>query len=114
MTISTFARPVPPLQRARCTHGDITWREAGNGPALVLLHGIGSGAASWLGQFEGFGDRYRVLAWDAPGYGESAPLDELKPLAAHYEQAVAEWLDAAQVSSAIVVGHSLGAIVAAA
>ena len=111
-SLSTLA--VPSLQRARCTHGDITWREAGTGPALVLLHGIGSGAASWQGQFEGFGDRYRVLAWDAPGYGESAPLNESKPLGAHYAQAVAEWLQAAQVERAIVVGHSLGAIVAAA
>jgi pimeloyl-ACP methyl ester carboxylesterase len=114
MSTSTIAQLVPPLQRARCSHGDITWRESGTGPALVLLHGIGSGAASWQGQFEGFGDRYRVLAWDAPGYGESAPLNELKPLGEHYAQAVAEWLEVAQVEQAIVVGHSLGAIVAAA
>ena len=114
MSTSLSTSSVPPLQRARCSHGDITWREAGTGPAVVLLHGIGSGAASWQGQFEGFGERYRVLAWDAPGYGESAPLIEGKPVGAHYAQAVADWLEAAQVKQAIVVGHSLGAIVAAA
>ena len=38
---------------------------------LVLLHGIGSGAASWVQQFEGLGATRRVLAWDAPGYGAS-------------------------------------------
>ncbi|HET9764542.1 MAG TPA: hypothetical protein VFR50_13565, partial [Casimicrobiaceae bacterium] len=30
----------------------ISYREAGAGPALVLLHGVGSSSASWLFQFE--------------------------------------------------------------
>lgn len=104
-----------PLQRAACRHGRLTWREAGAGPALVLLHGIGSGALSWAGQLEGFAATHRVLAWDAPGYGESDPLREDEPYAADYAGVLAEWLDAAGVREpAVLVGHSLGALVAAA
>ena len=43
-------------------------REAGSGRAIVLLHGIGSGAASWLQVAQGLRQRARVIAWDAPGY----------------------------------------------
>lgn len=105
---------VPPLSRARVAHGDITWREAGTGPALVLLHGIGSGAASWAAQFDAFAATHRVIAWDAPGYGESAPLTTTTPLAGDYADALAQLLTAARVQTPVVLGHSLGALVAAA
>lgn len=104
----------PPLQRVRCTHGDVAWREAGSGAPLVLLHGIGSGSASWAGQFEGLSATHRVIAWDAPGYGKSAALDVPLPLAGDYVRVLAEWLAAIDVQAPCVVGHSLGAIVAAA
>lgn len=104
----------PPLRRTRLPHGELAWREAGQGPALVLLHGIGSGSGSWVGQFEGLAGRWRVLAWDAPGYGDSAPLTLERPLADDYAEALAAWLDAADVGPAVVLGHSLGALVAAA
>lgn len=105
---------LPPLRRVRCSHGELAWREAGTGPALVLLHGIGSGSASWLGQLDGLAGRFRVLAWDAPGYGGSAPLREAQPLARHYVQALDEGLQALDVEAPLLLGHSLGAIVAAA
>lgn len=103
------------LHRAACAHGQIAWREAGHGTPLLLLHGIGSGSGSWGGQFEGLAQAYRVLAWDAPGYGDSDPLAVARPLAGDYAAALTDLLAAAQVQQpVIVVGHSLGAIVAAA
>jgi pimeloyl-ACP methyl ester carboxylesterase len=59
--------------------GTIGYREAPGEAPLVLLHGIGSGATSWVRQLEAFGGRFRVLAWDAPGYGESDPLPAAQP-----------------------------------
>jgi pimeloyl-ACP methyl ester carboxylesterase len=108
-----------PLQRMECKHGALTWREAGpksetNGPTLVLLHGIGSGALSWAAQLEAFGRTQRVLAWDAPGYGESSPLPTKKPLATDYAQVLDEWLDHCGVHDLVLVGHSLGALMAGA
>ena len=81
---------------------------------LVLLHGIGSGAASWVQQLEVLGTTRRVLAWDAPGYGESAPVDPLSPVAADYAAVLRAWLDALGIARCVLVGHSLGAIVAGA
>jgi pimeloyl-ACP methyl ester carboxylesterase len=56
--------------------GDATFSywEAGSGPPLVLLHGIGSAAASFRYQLEALSARFRVAAWDAPGYGASTAL----------------------------------------
>jgi pimeloyl-ACP methyl ester carboxylesterase len=107
-----FALPL--LQRTAHAEGVIAWREAGQGVPLVLLHGIGSGSGSWGGQFEAFASTHRVIAWDAPGYGGSDPLSNQKPLAIDYASALDRLLDELNVDEAIVLGHSLGAIVAAA
>jgi pimeloyl-ACP methyl ester carboxylesterase len=93
--------------------GALTWREAGRGPALVLLHGIGSGAASFAGQLAGLSDTHRVIAWDAPGYGESAPLPNPRPMAVDYADALSQLLDHLGIGELVLVGHSLGALVAA-
>jgi pimeloyl-ACP methyl ester carboxylesterase len=79
---------------------------------LVLLHGIGSGAASWVQQFEGLGAMRRVLAWDAPGYGASTPVAAESPVASDYAGILNEWLDALGIERCVLLGHSLGAIIA--
>src|SRR5262245_46878990 len=53
-------------------------------PAVVLLHGIGSGAGSWLEVALALAPSARVIAWDAPGYGASTPLAPARPRAADY------------------------------
>lgn len=81
---------------------------------LVLLHGIGSGSGSWVRQLEAFGDAREVLAWDAPGYGASTPVPAPRPQAQDYGTRVWAWLDALGVTEPVtLVGHSLGAIMAA-
>ena len=105
---------LPPLQHAALAHGSLAWREAGQGLPLLLLHGIGSGAASWAGQFDAFAGQHRVIAWDAPGYGSSAPLRSEQARATDYAHALNALLDHLGIDEALVVGHSLGAIVAAA
>ncbi len=92
--------------------GRIAWREAGVGAPLVLLHGIGSNAGSWARQMKAF-PGYRVLAWDAPGYGASSPLQQDWPDAGDYARALSAWLDALSLSRVALVGHSLGCLMAA-
>lgn len=87
-------------------------RAAHDALPLVLLHGIGSGAASWVQQLEAAGASRRVLAWDAPGYGESTPVAAMSPVARDYAAVLGEWLDALGVEHCVLVGHSLGAIIA--
>ncbi|MFM0695192.1 alpha/beta fold hydrolase [Paraburkholderia graminis] len=79
---------------------------------LVLLHGIGSGAASWVQQFEALSASRRVLAWDAPGYGESTPVAAASPAATDYASLLYEWLEKLGIERCVLVGHSLGAIIA--
>ncbi len=103
-----------PLATRRAGGGIVSYREAGTGPALVLLHGIGNQSGSWVRQLEAFGARFRAVAWDAPGYGESDRLPAESPTAADYAGALAGLLDALGVARAVLVGSSLGALVAGA
>jgi pimeloyl-ACP methyl ester carboxylesterase len=101
---------------SRCLSG-IGYREAGGAVhaaklPVVLLHGIGSGAASWVQQLDALGTQRRVLAWDAPGYGESMPVGPASPQAIDYADALLKWLDALDIERCVLVGHSLGAIIA--
>ena len=103
-----------PLHHADTPLGRLAYRCAGTGAPLVLLHGIGSGSASWLRQLQGLSDRCTVLAWDAPGYGESSPLPQASPTASDYAVHLWAWLDAIGVDRIHLVGHSLGALMAGA
>ena len=83
-------------------------------PPVVLLHGIGSGAGSWLHCALALSGSARVIAWDAPGYGASSPLAAARPMAGDYAARLHELLAAIGVDSCVLVGHSLGALTAAA
>lgn len=86
--------------------------EAGRGFPLVLLHGIGSSGASWVGQLRALSRNHRVLAWDAPGYMKSAPLLQAAPVAADYARKLNALLDYLDIRSCYLLGHSLGALIA--
>jgi pimeloyl-ACP methyl ester carboxylesterase len=88
----------------------ITYRESGSkdAPALILLHGIGSTSSGWRLQYGPLGERFRVIAWDAPGYGGSAPLAGEAPPVEAYARALAALLDALGVRTAIVGTNSWG------
>ena len=78
---------------ANTAGGAITYLEAGHGPPLVLLHGIGSGSGSWSAQIERFSGDYRVVAWDAPGYGGSDPVVPASPAATDYAARLDSFLE---------------------
>ena len=116
-----------PVRIVAAAHHRIAIREAGApnaalaGPAaiaapmaLVLLHGIGSGSSSWLYQFEQLGQQVHTIAWDAPGYGDSALLDRDRPDAPAFAAALAALVDTLGLSRFVLVAQSLGAIIATA
>lgn len=78
---------------------------------LVCLHGISSNSRSWRHQLAGLGERYRVIAWDAPGYGRSD--DPPGPFAmSYFADRLAGLLEALGLEKAVIVGLSMGGVVA--
>ena len=105
---------LPPLETVRRNGRAIAYRAAGEGAPLLLLHGIGSGSASWEPQFAGLAGRFRVIAWDTPGYGGSDALPGERPVSGAYGDAVADLLDGLALERVHLLGHSLGGLIAAA
>jgi pimeloyl-ACP methyl ester carboxylesterase len=93
----------------RC--GAVAALEAGEGPPLVLLHGLGGTKISFLPTVAALAERHRLIALDLPGFGDSD-----KPIGPYDAQFMAEWtyaaLDALQLSRTHLLGHSLGGRVA--
>jgi 3-oxoadipate enol-lactonase len=86
--------------------------EAAGDPAstpLVFLHGIGGAARAWRGQLDYFGDRYRAVAWDMPGYGGSAPLATVS--IATLADALQDFLRQIGAKKPVLVGHSIGGMI---
>jgi 3-oxoadipate enol-lactonase/3-oxoadipate enol-lactonase/4-carboxymuconolactone decarboxylase len=79
-----------------------------NDPVL-LLHGQPGAAADWERLRAAMGDRVRTIAVDRPGWDGRSPVTDLSGNA----RAALSALDAAGAARATVVGHSLGAAVAA-
>jgi pimeloyl-ACP methyl ester carboxylesterase len=93
----------------------LTWEgRDGPGPTVVWLHGIGSNAGSFRTVFDHMPARFRLVSWNAPGYGGSRPLDAPWPIAQDYAEALRGFLDALHVERVVLVGHSLGTLIASA
>ncbi|MES2912680.1 MAG: alpha/beta hydrolase [Pseudomonadota bacterium] len=117
----TLAQRLQRFAPARVTTplGEIEFRQAGagvQGVTHVLLHGIGSGSGSWVMQLEAAAitEGKRVLAWEAPGYGHSSPVLPAVPDASDYAARLWALLDTLLITEPVtLVGHSLGALMAA-
>ena len=81
-------------------------------PLVLAIHGITSTSRTWLATARALGDRAALLAPDLRGRGHSIELPPVVGLDAHVRDMVAV-LDAAGLERAVVVGHSLGAYIAA-
>ncbi len=97
---------LPELRRS----GPIAWREAGSGPVLVLLHGLGGSSKTWAEQYRAFAPSHRVIGWDAPGFGASEALAEAD--ADLWADALAGLMDRLGVATAALLGHSMGGVIA--
>lgn len=84
-----------------------------DGEAYIFLHGISSGAKSWVKQFLSIGSTCRLIAWDAPGYGDSRTLSTSTPNALSYAEQLEGLVEELGLSIPFtLVGHSLGALIA--
>jgi pimeloyl-ACP methyl ester carboxylesterase len=118
------AAPVPEEQRFPAGTGftaryvvvegtRIRYIDAGLGPAVVFLHGLGASMYAWrktLGAVQAAG--YRVVAFDNRGFGFSdEPAGGYDNAA--YAQLLAALMDSLHLVDAVLVGHSMGGAIAA-
>ena len=90
----------------------VRYADRGSGDSVVLLiHGFGGDLDNWLFNLDTLAEKHRTLALDLPGHGESGktiPEPSLKGLA----KFVSKFLEVVDVTSAHIVGHSMGGAIA--
>ncbi len=86
----------------------------GEGEVFILLHGISSGAYSWIKQLQDSTIKQRLIAWNAPGYGKSDALEIDHPMGDDYAARLLKFVDELGLDRFTLVGHSLGAMMASA
>jgi len=90
----------------------VHYLEAGQGPALVLVHGLGGSSAVWRDDIGTLAKNYRVIAPDLPGYGKSD-----RPRADYsidyYSAMLKDLIDALGESKVAIAGNSMGGWIAA-
>jgi pimeloyl-ACP methyl ester carboxylesterase len=88
----------------------VNYIEMGEGPPLLLIHGLSGSWQNWLEQLPVFARDHRVIAFDLPGFGASQMPRE-KITIRGYGHFVDALLDELGVSSAAVVGNSMGGFI---
>jgi pimeloyl-ACP methyl ester carboxylesterase len=89
-------------------HGQpVSYHRAGDGPAIVLIHGITSSSRTWRSVMRGLAERHMVIAPDLLGHGRSAKPRGDYSLGA-YASGVRDLLSVLAIPTVTVVGHSLG------
>lgn len=89
----------------------LPYLRAGSGPSFVLVHGYLGGAEQWRRELDRFSDQYDVIAPNLPGFGAAADrlgCDTVIGMA----EAVYALLDQLAVDCFILLGHSMGGMVA--
>jgi pimeloyl-ACP methyl ester carboxylesterase len=100
------------FSRVRTRAGTTAICEAGDGPPVLMLHGLGGTKVSFLPTIAALAGEHRTIAVDLPGFGDTD-----KPLTGSYDAAffarwVVDLMDALEIDRARVIGHSMGGRVA--
>jgi 2-hydroxy-6-oxonona-2,4-dienedioate hydrolase len=102
---------LPPEKTATVLGQNIRYYEAGQGPAVILLHGLGAVKEVWMPSFGALAGKYHVYAVDQIGFGHSdKPLLEYK--IATFVDFLFGFMQTQNISKATLVGNSLGGWVA--
>lgn len=83
-----------------------------DGDTLVMIHGFGANRDNWLRMARHFTERYRVIALDLPGFGESSKPDASYDVASQTERLHA-FVTALNIEKPHLIGNSMGGHIAA-
>jgi len=84
--------------------------DVGEGPVVVLVHGLAAAWSVWFRNIPALAREHRVIAVDLPGFGRSESLGPGVEVG-DYVQALSRLLDELEIGRVRMVGHSLGGIV---
>lgn len=91
-------------------YGSIRYREAGNGPLLLLIHGIAGFLEEWSPAMEILSKEFKVIALDLPGHGLSDKPDVAYTLD-FLADSLKSFISALDAEKVCLAGHSLGGAV---
>ena len=102
-------------QNSRMEHVDvggiqIAYTHAGSGPPVVMLHGAPADSRTWQWMLPDLARDHTVIAWDAPGFGQSSDIDDTWR-AEQFADALAAFIAALGVEHPHLVGHSFGTMI---
>jgi 3-oxoadipate enol-lactonase len=90
---------------------ELAWEEAGTGLPLLLIHGLPFHKGMWKPQMTALSKKFRVVALDLPGFGESgAPRGEASM--PRYADLIAGFCKALRLGPVVLAGHSMGGYIA--
>jgi uncharacterized protein (TIGR00369 family) len=99
-------------RKIRTFAGDIAYLRTGQGPPLVLLHGIPSSSYLWRDVIDPLSATFEVLAPDLLGYGDSDKRMDVDLSIAAQARYVVAFMETIGVHQAAVAGHDIGGGVA--
>ena len=91
---------------------DVRYVRAGEGPAVVLVHGLGVSLAVWWENIASLAERNTVYALDLPGHGDSDKHPDLSYDAVTGAHFLRRFMDAVGIGKATLVGNSAGGLIA--
>ncbi len=74
---------------------------------VLLVHGFPESIKNWKGFDQLFSEKYRTLAIDLPGFGESEPIAEVHTMTL-FADVIKEVVEAEKISRFLLIGHSMG------
>lgn len=98
------------MPKVNCGRFDVNYIEEGDCFPVVLIHGLAGDHTAWLPQIDQFKDRYRVVAMDNPGSGDSTAVDSPTSTEELADTMIA-LMDNLGIEKAHVVGRSLGGLI---
>jgi pimeloyl-ACP methyl ester carboxylesterase len=100
------------LRTIRTAKGRISISEAGAGPAVVMIHGLGATKVSFLPTLAALAPHHRAIAVDLPGFGDSDKPIMVPYNAPYFAETMIALLDALELDRADFVGNSMGGRIA--
>ncbi|CZF83252.1 Lipase 1 precursor [Grimontia celer] len=100
------------LKTTTISEGEVRYLEGGSGTPLLLLHGFGADKDNWVRMSKHLTGKYRVIAPDLPGFGESLKQPDLNYDVPAQVERLKAFVEAIGLSEFHIGGNSMGGYIA--